>query len=407
MATAHRHRAVVVGAVLVAAGLTSPSASAASPPACEVVTESPDYRRDRTLLCVHRTSQSTPKVLAVSRDAGRSWRSPGLGGLARTGPTDIPVSASFSPLFARDRTIFATVSTGTYASTDLGETFTLLDPTIQGGYDGNPLPVLLPQLPLPTGSNAHSVHLANAARFPSLVEVESRMHRPVPGVPGLGARSFLAGRDNTVLALVHEVEAPVRQVALYRCDETLTCAERLFAFPTDLTVYRVQSMPDGSVVAILRTPSDDATVWRSADGGRTFATWDAVDAVLRPANLVTDQPIHLSVTANAALPGRWFLRVETSLKMPGRWPASAPPATQVFRSDDSGRHWRRVAFRRDELQRGSRGNAAWIDTGRGDNRALLHLTPDGRLLAAGTSRTALTLFCSLDGGVRWTVGCSR
>lgn len=398
---------MVAGVVLVAAGLTPPPASAAVPPACEVITESPGYRRDRTLLCVHRSSSSTPKMLAVSRDGGRGWRNPAMTGLARTGPTDVKISAAFSPSFARDRMLFATVSSGTYVSTDLGETFTLLDPTIQGGYDGNPVPVLLPRLSLAPGSDTPSVHLANAARFPSVVEVESRMHRPVTGIPGLGARAFLAGRDNTVLALVHEVEAPVRQVALYRCDETLTCADRLFAFPTDLTVYRVQPMPDGSVVAILRTESDDATVWRSADGGRTFAKWDAVDAVLRSANAVTDRPVDLAVTSNAAFPGRWFLRVETSPTTPGKWPAAAPPATQLFRSDDSGRHWRRVAFRRDDEQSGPRGNAPWEDTGRGDNRALLHLTSDGRLLAAGASRTAITMFCSLDGGVRWTLGCSR
>jgi hypothetical protein len=89
----------------------------------------------------------------------------------------------------------------------------------------------------------------------------------------------------------------------------------------------------------------------------------------------------------------------------------------VYRSDDRGGRWTRVAYA--GFSGGARtGNLPfWLGHGRDHRRyGELTLLPDGRLFAAGgrTSRDLLgryentfTLWCSVDGGRTWAVRCAR
>lgn len=406
-------RGALACAIVASFGVSTPAARAVAPPGCEAIWVSPAYRKDHVLLCTHVADSALGHlVLAVSRDGGRSWRTQPMTGLVRPADyTGIPLSITLSSAFASDNALVATGRSGSFVSTDLGQTFTALDPLTPGGVVDNPVGFLSDPVLAASGEESR-FHIAYASdRLSAIIDVAGRVRTPVAGVPGRGARRFsmLAGGP---IAFVYESDpaGAEQTLAVYRCNATLTCAERSFAFPSDMTlgqgVGRVQLLPDGSVLAVLLSETTWRPVmWRSTDAGRTFAVWrpaqrliDAVDAF--PAGL------SVSVAANTSIPRRLYLRVEGQRPGPV-WRKGAPPASQVFRSDDGGTSWRRVAYRRGEGQPGPRGTLPWTYVGGGDDRAHIQLTPDGRLLAAGATDTLRTTFCSLDGGVRWTAGCPR
>lgn len=388
------------------------NAGAAAPPACETVLVSPAFQRDRIVACVYWVSTDMPQALAVSRDAGRSWRTPAMTGLVSPlGVAGTGLSVAFSPLFDADGTLFATTSSGTFSSTDLGESFTPLDPLARGGGAANPTAFLMApaMLPVVGGDARPRVHLAYASEIaPAVIDVAAKGHQPVTGVPGLGALQFVVvpaakGKPASVFAVVHETTGADQTVVVFRCDATFTCAERQFAFPSELRLgeRRFQVLADGSVVAVLRS-SDTLEVWRSTDGGRTFAEWRPVRKLLAPLNAWEGQPPTASFATSTAFPRRVYLRVEAH-RPPTDWPKGAPPASQIFRSDDGGATWRRIAYARAFSQRGPHGNAPWF--GPGSSAIHVQVAPDGRLFAPGRTHDAITTFCSVDGGRRWTAGC--
>jgi hypothetical protein len=248
-------------------------------------------------------------------------------------------------------------------------------------------------------------------QLPALIDPASGTRYPVAGVPGRGALRFAMPHTPDApagaLAVVNEQDAgatPSEHAHVFRCDARLTCAEPLFAFPAGIrfgTDSRVAVHPDGSVVAVLASNDGAERVWRSTNGGATFTEWQSAMRLIARLEAVGTAP-RVSFATSAAAPRRLYLRIEQSPARSG-WPATAPPASQVFRSDDGGTSWRRVAYAPGIGQRGPRGNLPWLIGGVGG----IHLTPDGRLLADGSTETLTTTWCSLDGGKRWYAGCPR
>ncbi len=210
-------------------------------------------------------------------------------------------------------------------------------------------------------------------------------HLPVPASEG-------AGDGN--LTRTH--------AALFRCTATLACREKVFGFPADFAKNR-------TIYVTLQAASARRPLqaWISTDAGAHFTRWRAVDAVLAPANAQGGQTVAagLATTAGSAT---MYLHVTAKRVFPSR---SAPvPPQQVFRSDDRGARWTRVAW--GDRQRGNLGfhlphGLDWRRTGD------VWLLPDGRVFApggiyhgvAGTSEYGL--WCSVDRGRTWARHCAR
>ncbi|MBV9369916.1 MAG: exo-alpha-sialidase [Frankiales bacterium] len=385
---------------------------------------SPAFGHDHALVCVHPDSQGT-RVLAVTTTAGRTWRDAAMSGLVRpTGPLGAALTATLSPAFGSDHELFATTGSGTYASTDFGATFTPVDTLTKAGATDNPVAFFATSsaVPLAGGSGQHVLLAYAASPLPALIDPATDSRRPALGVPGLGALRFVAqpaagqssagqasagqsSNADDLLAVVNVPDSPTDDhTAVYRCDAALTCAQPLFVFPAGIrfgTQSRVTAMPDHSLLAVLDDSHGSPQVWRSIDGGATFTPMRSVARVIAALGR-GGAPPSVSFAATAAHPHRVFLRVEASMPVTG-WKSGSPPASQLFRSDDSGVTWRLVAFGRSVFQPGSRGTLPWrLGPANGHQ---IQLAPDGRLLADGSSEAVTTTWCSVDGGMRWTAGC--
>ena len=406
-------RTLLIGAIVAIAGSVVPATAASAPPQCLDVFVSPAYRQDRTLWCVHRDGEGR-RLLAVTGDAGRSWRVPAMAGLLRpAGPSGTLLTLSVSPSYATDKSLFATTGSGTFVSRDRGETFAPVDAMTKALTERNPVPFVGRPSVDPVADNPEPrVLLAYASpQLPALIDPLSGIHMPVMGVPGQGALRFVVPASPAApagaLAVVNEADpggASSEHARVFRCDARLTCAEPLFSFPSGIRFgndSRLAVHPDGSVVAVLASNDGAERVWRSTNGGATFMEWRSVMRLIAPLEAAGTAP-RVWFATSPATPRRLYLRVEQSPAR-GGWPATAPPASQVFRSDDGGASWRRVAYARGVGQRGRRGNLPWLFAGVGG----VHLTPDGRVLADGGTDTLNTTWCSLDGGKRWYAGCPR
>ncbi|HVF03514.1 MAG TPA: sialidase family protein [Frankiaceae bacterium] len=387
-------------------------AAAAAPPMCQDIVVSPAYRRDRTVFCVHRGTPDARRVLAVSVNGGRTWRDAALTGLLRpAGVSGIALTLSVSPAFGTDRTLFVTTGSGTFLSTDLGQSFRLVDALTKPHTDGNPVPFVGRLSALPLGDTAPRLLLAYAGtQVPALIDPGDGSRRPATGVPGRGALQFVVRASATApdgaLAIVNEPDGPADHAVVYRCDGSLTCAVPSFAFPsgTRFALHsRVRLLPDGSLVAVLSKGGAADTVWRSTDGGATFAVWAPVARLLDAAERAGgDRPV-VTLASTHGLPRRLYARVEVASPAT-RWRPGAPPASQLFRSDDGGATWRRIGYGRAMFQPGPHGNLPWAGDGQPGE---IELAPDGRLLASGSADSVFTTWCSLDGGKRWYAGCPR
>ncbi|MDQ1748204.1 MAG: repeat-like domain [Frankiaceae bacterium] len=403
---------IALAAGLAAAACVGGTAHATTtPPACDAILVSPAYAHDHALVCVHPDGQGT-RVLAVSTTAGTTWRDAKMAGLVRpSGPLGAALTATLSPAFASDNALYATTGSGTYVSTDFGATFSPVDELAKGGATDNPV-AFVGRLSTDAlvGGGAARVLLAYAdSPLAALIDPANGSRRPALGVPGLGALRFVAppsasGPDGLLAVVNVSDSATSDHAAVYRCDADLTCAQPLFAFPAGTrfgTDSRVVVMPDHSLLATLADGASSPQPWRSTDGGKTFVPMRSVAKVIAalPAG---GAPPTIAFAATATRPHRVYLRVEASMPRTG-WTPGSPPASQLFRSDDSGATWRLVAYARSAFQPGAPGSLPWR-LGPALGRQV-QITPDGRLLADGASETAVTTWCSMDGGRRWTMGC--
>ena len=409
----------MVAALLAAVASGAPAHAAVAPPACDVILVSPAFAHDHALVCVHPDSQGT-RVLAVTTTAGRTWRDAAMSGLVRpAGPLGAALTVTLSPAFANDHTLFATTGSGTYASKDFGATFVPVDTLTKAGGTDNPVAFFATSSAvLPAGESGPRVLLAYAdSPLPALIDPATDSRRPALGVPGLGALRFVAqpaaaqpaaaqpSLADDLLAVVDVPDSATDDhAAVYRCDAALTCAQPLFAFPPGIrfgTESRLTAMPDRSLLAVLADRHSNPQVWRSTDGGATFTPMRSVARVVASLGRGGAPPT-VSFAATASHPHRVYLRVEASMPSTG-WKSDSPPASQLFRSDDSGVTWRLLAYGRSVFQPGARGTLPWrLGPANGH---LIQLAPDGRLFADGSSETVTTTWCSVDGGVRWTAGC--
>lgn len=405
--------ALVAGAlVLTLAGV--PAAGSPMAAFCQVVVPSPEFARDRTVFCVYRDDSTTPMRLAVSTDGGRTWVPARAEGLTRDG-LGIGLGIALSPAYAQDRTLFATVNTGTYTSRDNGATFTLVDSLASAGRQGNPVPFVAtgPSLPgVPSAARATRLYLAYAATHRAArVDVAARRHEPAAGAPLASLFGFVA-HPGGLLALGYETTGLGERVAVvYGCSPTLLCAKQ-FVFPAGVEPGTTSGLPvqpaldARTVVVRMYDAAGRVRLWRSVDAGRTFAPWAAADTLLAAANRSSGSRPSVTMAVDPGNRRRVYLRVSTFPRYGAVWAPDAPPAEQLFRSDDAGTTWHRVAFARGEGQRGPRGSLPWTAPTAGEEGSAVVAATGSALFAVGYAPWAPgTVFCSRDGGVHWSRSC--
>jgi hypothetical protein len=394
-----RHRAAIACAATLVSLISSPAR--AGGPLCTQVVVAPDFARSRTAYCarlVH-DATSTTLTLARSTDGGRTWRRATAAGLA-VRPDDYEAHLLVSTEYASDRAIFVGLSTsGTFRSTDGGESFVLVDANGNGAVAASrtvgtdPLPRVRRGVLVVAGPGVAGSFLVDPPmpRLPITGTGLDVAFAPAPDDPGtvLAFGSNLAGGDGY-------------QVTAYGCTQAFSCPTALGSLPAGKYIERVWLSPrftsDGVLIVRTVDRTHRTTYYRSTDGGRTFAVLTSVqrlvDAIYRTGG------VPMSDIAGAVVHGRarLWLRLGDAF---GR--TSGPPAEQVLVSDDLGSTWRLLSFGRQPWQPGPRGTILpSAPGGATEPVGFLTATPD-RLFMAGFRG----VYCSVDGGVHWAAACAR
>lgn len=425
MLTKRRIASSLVAAFAVQSALlpTFPAAAAAARPACREIAVSPAFAKDHSALCSQLITAGTMALsLYRTRDGGRSWSKVAAKGLAFDATTPFQVQPQFSPRFATDHRVVVTTNTGMYATTDLGDSFALVDARTQSGGLDNP--VLYAGAPgtLAPAFGSHPTFSVVAGLQPARVGLGTSIHQPVLGVPG-GTVEFIvptsAAPSAPVLAMSSEhpdqtSSAVVR--VLWGCTDDLTCTERRYAFAPDVIPTRFWRLPltgHRSSLAVVAGHKSETQAFLSDDNGMTFRRWSSLEKLIAP--VATHGGVEgVNLAYDTALPGRVYARIIGATRV--KWDKTAPPREQVFRSDNGGATWRRVGYQLDIRQAGRRGNLPWNTTAFGytEDVASFALTPDGRLLvpaaitgASGMVPGSASVYCSLDGGATWRSLCAH
>lgn len=350
-------------------------------------------------------------VVSTSTDNGRTWRSVDSQGVAVTDSSVLrQVELASDP--AADPTLFLHMNDGLYRSSDGGATFAPADPLAGATSSFLQLATLpaAPSVPAPADAVVTRTRFAFAGQTSASAILQPPLRRPVAGSADLDQQFLVprpgAGRYGAILLAALRIEpgtTPSRsRPILYACDESLTCAEERYAFPAASRYLGAVLAPDyrTSGVAYLWTEhatTRDVTVWRTTDGAHTFAPWRDIEVVTRP--LDRGKPAgsgwEFSLAVDPERPATLYARTT----YPGR--KGGPPSEQLFRSTDGGRRWTRVAHAATLPWAFPSGAAAHPYS-----RAVV-TAPGGRVLAIGAVDGYSGIYCSVDGGRRWSRSCAR
>jgi hypothetical protein len=410
-----RRRTTLRAALAVVIGLAAPAWPAPMPPAgpvCHVLVVSPTVARDRTLFCA---TVRDPVTISSSVDLGRTWTV-----VTPTGflPNDLHVVNQLvpSPTYADDHLLYVQTQDALYRSTDRGATLGLADP-LGGAFWTLPALVGLsratstpPALPV----DGVLLGQANGGTQPDLLQPPLRskaagaagyLDQLLVSQPGSGT---YAGRVIGFGMEPADPADPARATsALWSCDGTLLCTTMLASFPggrrRKYAAMAADFASSGVLVFVTETAANTSTVWLSRDGGAHVTPMAGAQRILDAVQGMPDQAL-LGVRAatDPTHPGRVYLRVGVSHDLP------ESPIEQMFRSDDWGRTFRRIGYRR-ALGRKDPGPPGWpgrtSTPSAADASERMVVLADGRILALGSDQTANRFYCSTDGARSWHPTC--
>lgn len=387
-----------------------PARAAPSDYRCQVFAFSPDVAKDGTGLCAtldYHPGSVNPNGDAtayLTKDGGRTWRRQDSVGLKPVA-SRLLKQVVFSPDYATDRTIYLhAVGRGLLRTTDDGDTWLPIAPLSDSGFVNRAF------TPMPRGALGTTAPVyALADPMPAVVSPPA--HVPVAGAVGNELQFLVDLPTGTAFAAaIVPDDNPLQSahVTLYACDVALACPTPLHAFPSGLDWEEGWLAPDfattGRILAVMSDrKAHRISAWVSADRGRTFTRWTALDRYLAPIRNAF-QPL-VTLTSR---PGRtMYARISYSPfphDGPIRPSPPEPPGEQVLRSDDAGRTWRRVSYGLAFGQTGRAGSLPWNNDGNGARAAAnaIELLPDGRLVTiAEKFASYFGIFTSSDGGRTW------
>jgi hypothetical protein len=409
----------------------TPVEAAPPRPPCLDVAVSPDFARDRTAVCGRLYYDGSTMVAEIyrTRDGGTTWAKARAAGLVVDQTGSFAIRPQFSPDYRSDKRIFLATTTGMYATTDAGDTFLVVDSALRASGLDNP--AVYAGDPGATGAvlGKRRLMAAVAAGASSArTDVSTGTHQPVIGA---GAQTALFVLPTPIapsaqpLALTTERADPSRPdvvSVLWSCTNDLACSERRYVFPDGFRPVRFWWLPVAkgrAELAVLLGRGSSYRVMLSADNGVTFRRWTSLERIIEPAARAAGSKSSpaVGIAFDRALPGRVYARIVGTIPLESTtWPRSAPPAEQIFRSDDGGASWRRVAYGLGFRQGGRAGTIPWNVAGPGVqmDRAPIVLASDGRLLIPGAKEGesgfvpgTWSVYCSRDGGNRWYVTCPK
>lgn len=422
---------VVLVAMAATAMLAAPASgyearrAAAPTPECVSADFSPDFVTDRKGFCVafdpSDGAASTYRFFRTD-DGGATWERREATGWTMAGD-DLVGSVIVSPGYSTDRTIFVQTNRGVFATTDEGESFTLVDNIAGTGPSGPNLSAFLEDAAgLPGSPEGERPVLALAAGDSSM-KIDPPHRFPITGAP-FDERRFLFPVDPedewSGYAMTLEIDntqgiAPRSRNVLFRCNEQLVCAEQLFAFPwgwqfeprggiwfsSDFSqsahIYVTASRPLGGFSSL--------KAWKSDDGGVTFRPWDSVNRMLRPLRRLSSSRPTIGLGIHPARPRTVYMRLGYTLAFDEE--DRYAPVERFFVSRDRGRTWKLLAFRRDEDQRGSKGTIPWDRNWGYPVNNYVSVMADGTLFVMARDLGGHSgLYCSTDGGRTWAPSCS-
>ena len=405
---------LAVAAALILAALPAPKgdgaawAAATRPQPCEQLAASPNFAQDGVAFCsgTAKPSAGNDVVLFVTTDHGRSWRRTTSTGLTFQ-PGDHVDDVLASPRFSTDRTVFVEIRfEGVFQSTDLGATFTPLLPRATPRLTPFVLGAGVGELP----AVDHTVLLAAnlASGRPALIDPSTRAVELVAGAPEPAVGAFVSpywADDQVGLMFTESGEFGMTTVSVFACTVAFECTTLLTRLPAGHGFRQAWAAADfatsRTLFVELRSDAADAPLlFVSRDAGHTFSPLSAAQRILTAH--VPDVRKHVPAAVGIA-PGRTG---SATLWMRVIGSATGSPPYELYRSDDDGRSWRRVAFGHN-TQHGQQGTMHALDVPNGplQPRTLLVATGDKHLLANGITIGGWGAECSSDDGRTWNIAC--
>lgn len=409
-----------------------PASSAATQPQrlppCTIKDFAPDLRASSKAFCAHvvessETGSTIGLAFYVSRDAGYSFERASATGLVVTRADDVIDNLIISPLYESDHTVYVQTRSGLFATTDDGDTFTLVDRLATGG--------LAPFVAAPSLLNPqpHTAFAMVKGEFPALVDPP--LHIPVAASPDEDRRFLIPpdfAESGEAYVIASHNDSPGKwHASIYRCNAVLTCTEKLHSFPQDWSFqgygagHEAWMAPDfrqsrRMYIYLENFKTNQYKAWISRDSGESFKPWASVNKLFWRTNRFKKLygnkvriSVFLRLASHSRFPKTIFIYVwqsYESLTNYGEKPLKLRvPRSGVFRSKNHGDTWR------------------WMGAlpGNSNYGYPLSLESDGRLtmLAAKRGKPALNeegkvyfpgyygLFCSMNEGRSWTRGCPR
>lgn len=404
--TAHSVLRLLTLAALLAA--PAPTAAAAPLASCHAAAFSPAFARDRTVFCLTNTEDGGVR-LYESRDGGRTWSAKASVVRRHVSYPDLILS----PAYPEDPTLFVvSANDGMWVSRDGGRSFA----AEQEGpmWSAERASAYVENVPLPRAAFVE----APVALIGSGVFDASAGSRTVVGTPG-PALHYVVPPDYAIsrsaVGITWETNGPAdwlaargNSVKAYACHGDFVCTQLVHDFGDGSPVHVQRIGVRDTVVVTIGSRgagSSGVRAWRSRDFGWTWQRWSGVERLFQSGS---ERPaVHMTAVPDRA--GRLFAEVD----VPGAKGRGGAPARSVWRSDDDGATWRRVAYARGpEQPRPGEGTLPWNDPGESIAQAgpVISAQPGGLLYGLGARKvgdrvTAPRLWCSRDAGRTWRTSC--
>jgi hypothetical protein len=393
--------------MVTAAALAVPAGAAAvQPQPCTQLAVSPNFAHDGTVFCGGTAmSGFTPTGLSLfgSTDKGRSWHQATAAGLPyKSG--DRMVDLVVSPLYASDHAVFVAIAgEGIYESTDAGATFT---PLLPGAW-----PQVTPFVSGVAVNGAPRRTMLFAPYWlggtPVVVDPGAHSIQPVPGAPQAITGMVVSPSwldDHTAVAFTQSGEGKDLRITSYSCTLAFDCSARLATFPVGLAYRGAWLAADFGVSRTMFVELEPVfggtpRMYVSRDAGRTFAPLSKAQALLdaHVQNANRDAPPLADLASGPPGSRRLWMRIYGS-------PFASLPAAELYRSDDNGKTWARIAYRR-IAQTGPRGAMQDLRVPPDPPGTLLAASADNHLFVNGITAGGWGVSCSANGGVTWATFC--